>query len=106
MWVESDTNLPGGEALVRQFVRGKRFFIDEFGVEPPDVWLPDSFGYSAALPQIARAAPAPRWMLTQKMSWNETNRMPHHTFLWAGRTSTAARASSRTSLPSTHTVHN
>ncbi|MGY1552278.1 alpha-mannosidase [Microbacterium sp. A588] len=83
MWVESDTNLPGGEALARQFVRGKRFFIEEFGVEPLDVWLPDSFGYSAALPQIARAAGS-RWMLTQKMSWNETNTMPHHTFFWEG----------------------
>ncbi|GAA1544967.1 alpha-mannosidase [Microbacterium ginsengiterrae] len=83
MWVESDTNMPGGEALARQFVRGKRFFMSEFGVEPLDVWLPDSFGYSAALPQIARAAGS-RWMLTQKMSWNETNRMPHHTFLWEG----------------------
>lgn len=83
MWVESDTNMPGGEALARQFVYGKRFFMDEFGVEPLDVWLPDSFGYSAALPQIARAAGS-RWMLTQKMSWNETNRMPHHTFLWEG----------------------
>jgi len=83
MWVESDTNMPGGEALARQFVRGKRFFMEEFGVEPLDVWLPDSFGYSAALPQIARAAGS-RWMLTQKMSWNETNRMPHHTFLWEG----------------------
>lgn len=83
MWVESDTNMPGGEALARQFVRGKRFFIEEFGVEPLDVWLPDSFGYSAALPQIARAAGS-RWMLTQKMSWNETNSMPHHTFLWEG----------------------
>ena len=83
MWVESDTNLPGGEALARQFVRGKRFFMDEFGVEPMDVWLPDSFGYSAALPQIALAAGS-RWMLTQKMSWNETNVMPHHTFFWEG----------------------
>lgn len=83
MWVESDTNMPGGEALARQFVRGKRFFMEEFGVEPLDVWLPDSFGYSAALPQIARAAGS-RWMLTQKMSWNETNVMPHHTFLWEG----------------------
>lgn len=83
MWVESDTNLPGGEALARQFVHGKRFFIEEFGIEPLDVWLPDSFGYSAALPQIARAAGS-RWMLTQKMSWNETNSMPHHTFLWEG----------------------
>lgn len=83
MWVESDTNLPGGEALARQFVRGKRFFLEEFGVEPLDVWLPDSFGYSAALPQIAKAAGS-RWMLTQKLSWNETNTMPHHTFWWEG----------------------
>lgn len=83
MWVESDTNMPGGEALARQFVRGTRFFVDEFGVQPREVWLPDSFGYSAGLPQIAKAAGA-RWMLTQKMSWNETNRMPHHTFLWEG----------------------
>lgn len=83
MWVESDTNLPGGEALARQFVRGKRFFLEEFGVEPLDVWLPDSFGYSAALPQIAKSAGS-RWMLTQKLSWNETNRMPHHTFWWEG----------------------
>src|SRR5690606_23702116 len=60
-----------------------RFFMEEFGVEPMDVWLPDSFGYSAALPQIALAAGS-RWMLTQKMSWNETNVMPHHTFLWEG----------------------
>ncbi|MFT4211044.1 MAG: glycoside hydrolase family 38 C-terminal domain-containing protein [Microbacterium sp.] len=83
MWVESDTNMPGGEALARQFVFGKRFFIEEFGYEPEEVWLPDSFGYTAALPQIARAAGS-RWFLTQKISWNETNRMPHHTFLWEG----------------------
>ncbi|MFD1213077.1 alpha-mannosidase [Arthrobacter sp. GCM10027362] len=83
MWVEADTNLPGGEALARQFVAGKRFFLDEFGVEPLDVWLPDSFGYSAALPQIARAAGS-RWLMTQKLSWNDTNSFPHHTFAWEG----------------------
>ncbi|MFE6965526.1 alpha-mannosidase [Agromyces sp. NPDC057679] len=83
MWVESDTNLPGGEALARQFVAGKRFFMEELGVEPLEVWLPDSFGYSAALPQIVRAAGS-RWFLTQKISWNETNRFPHHTFRWQG----------------------
>ncbi|QAY60042.1 alpha-mannosidase [Microbacterium protaetiae] len=83
MWVESDTNMPGSEALARQFIEGKRFFIEEFGVEPLDVWLPDSFGYSGALPQIITEAGS-RWFLTQKISWNETNRMPHHTFLWEG----------------------
>ncbi|HEV2930270.1 MAG TPA: alpha-mannosidase, partial [Propionibacteriaceae bacterium] len=83
MWVESDTNLPGGEALARQFVLGKQFFIDEFGLETEDVWLPDSFGYSAALPQIV-AASGSRWFLTQKISWNQTNKFPHHTFWWEG----------------------
>jgi len=83
MWVESDTNLPGGEALARQFTHGKRFFAEEFGVEPREVWLPDSFGYTAALPQLARLAGC-RWFLSQKMSWNTTNRFPHHTFWWEG----------------------
>ena len=83
MWVESDTNMPGGEALARQFLAGQRFFREEFGVECREVWLPDSFGYTAALPQIARLAGA-RWFLTQKTSWNETNRIPHHTFWWEG----------------------
>ncbi|MBC7723481.1 MAG: alpha-mannosidase [Burkholderiaceae bacterium] len=83
MWVESDTNMPGGEALARQFLVGKRFFIDELGVEPLEVWLPDTFGYSAALPQIIGAAGS-RWLLTQKLSWNDTNRMPHDTFWWEG----------------------
>lgn len=83
MWVEPDTNMPGGEALARQFLEGATFFREEFGVDCPEVWLPDSFGYSGALPQIAAAAGA-RWMLTQKMSWNDTNKFPHHTFRWEG----------------------
>jgi len=83
MWVESDTNMPGGEALARQFVLGSQFFRDEFGVDTEIGWLPDSFGYSAALPQIIRAAGA-RYFLTQKPSWNEINPMPHSSFLWEG----------------------
>jgi alpha-mannosidase len=83
MWVEADGNLPGGEALARQFVVGKRFFLDEFGYDCPGVWLPDSFGYTAAFPQLARLA-GMRWFLTQKISWNQTNRFPHHTFWWEG----------------------
>lgn len=83
MWVESDTNMPGSEAMARQFVAGKSFFIEEFGVEPKEVWLPDSFGYSGALPQIVASAGS-KWFLTQKISWNQTNKFPHHTFEWEG----------------------
>ncbi|MFF9897900.1 alpha-mannosidase [Streptomyces longispororuber] len=83
MWVESDANMPGGEALARQLVHGKRFFQEEFGVETEEIWLPDSFGYTAAFPQLARLAGV-RWFLTQKLSWNQSNKMPHHTFWWEG----------------------
>ncbi|MEU3982318.1 glycoside hydrolase family 38 C-terminal domain-containing protein [Streptomyces sp. NPDC026672] len=83
MWVEADGNLPGGEALARQLVHGRRFFAEEFGVEQKGVWLPDSFGYTAAYPQLAKLAGA-EWFLTQKLSWNETNKLPHHTFHWEG----------------------
>ena len=83
MWVESDGNLPGGEALARQFVHGQRFFRDEFGSYCTGAWLPDSFGYTAAYPQLAALAGL-EWFLTQKISWNKTNRFPHHTFWWEG----------------------
>ncbi|WP_055491215.1 glycoside hydrolase family 38 C-terminal domain-containing protein [Streptomyces sp. TP-A0356] len=83
MWVESDTNMPGSEAMARQFVHGKRFFLDEFGIENDEAWLPDTFGFAAGLPQIIKAAGS-KWLLTQKISWSQTNSFPHHTFLWEG----------------------
>ena len=83
MWVEPDTNVPSGESLVRQLVYGKRFFAEEFGVETHELWIPDVFGYSAALPQIAREAGVTS-LITQKMSWNDTNRFPHTSFWWEG----------------------
>ncbi|GAB7110326.1 glycoside hydrolase family 38 C-terminal domain-containing protein [Streptomyces phaeofaciens JCM 4814] len=83
MWVESDTNMPGSEAMARQFVHGKRFFLDEFGIENDEAWLPDTFGFAAGLPQIIRAA-GTRYLLTQKISWSQTNNFPHHTFRWEG----------------------
>ncbi|MER5932510.1 glycoside hydrolase family 38 C-terminal domain-containing protein [Streptomyces sp. NPDC002054] len=83
MWVESDTNMVGGEAMVRQFLYGKKFFMDEFGIEPREVWLPDSFGYTAALPQIVKLAGS-SCFLTQKISWSQVNTFPHHTFWWEG----------------------
>ena len=83
MWVEADCNIPSGESLVRQIFYGKQFHRREFGIETEDVWLPDVFGYSAALPQIMRQSGI-RWFLTQKLSWNQYNVLPHHSFLWEG----------------------
>lgn len=83
MFVEADCNIASGEALVRQFVHGKRFFRDEFGKDNEILWLPDVFGYSAALPQIMEKCGI-RYFMTTKISWNEFNKMPCDTFEWEG----------------------
>lgn len=83
MWVEPDMNLAGGEALIRQCLYGKRFYQEELGIDVKNLWLPDVFGYSAALPQILKKCGVDVFM-TQKISWNETNIFPHHTFYWEG----------------------
>ncbi|KAG2964916.1 hypothetical protein PC120_g27314, partial [Phytophthora cactorum] len=80
MWVESDTNVPGGESLVRQILYGKRYFQQEFGLEIKSLWMPDVFGYSASLPQLLKKSGVD-YMMTQKLSWSEYNRHPHHSFL-------------------------
>ncbi|XP_042524827.1 alpha-mannosidase 2C1 [Dipodomys spectabilis] len=82
-WVEMDGNLPSGEAMVRQFLQGQAFFLQEFGKTCSEFWLPDTFGYSAQLPQIMRGCGITRF-LTQKLSWNLVNSFPHHTFFWEG----------------------
>ncbi len=82
-WVEMDCNVSGGEALVRQFLFGKRFFREELNVDPRVLWLPDAFGYTAALPQIMKGCGVDYFMTT-KLSWNEYNRLPYDTFRWQG----------------------
>ncbi|KFU93081.1 Alpha-mannosidase 2C1, partial [Chaetura pelagica] len=82
-WVEMDGNLPSGESMVRQFLQGQRFFQQQFGQICSEFWLPDTFGYSAQLPQLMRGCGIRRF-LTQKLSWNLVNTFPHHTFFWEG----------------------
>lgn len=90
MYVEPDTNLPSGEALVRQLVFGKRFYREELGVESRLLWLPDTFGYSAVMPQLL-AACGVRYLVTQKIFWsyNEGDAFPYHYFTWKGMDGTA-----------------
>ncbi len=83
MWLEADCNLASGEALVRQLLFGTRFFEREFGVKNSILWLPDVFGYSAALPQILKKSGIDYFMTT-KISWSEYNKMPYDTFMWRG----------------------
>ncbi|MFI3213438.1 MAG: alpha-mannosidase [Eubacteriales bacterium] len=83
MFLEADCNLSSGESLVRQFLYGINFFKKEFGVENEILWLPDVFGYSAALPQIMKKCKI-QYFMTTKISWNEMNKLPYDTFMWEG----------------------
>lgn len=82
-WVEMDGNLPSGESFFRQFLYGQSFFEKEFGTICSEFWLPDTFGYSAQLPQIMKLCGIDKFV-TQKLSWNLVNKFPHHTFWWEG----------------------
>ncbi|MGN6714099.1 alpha-mannosidase [Anaerocolumna jejuensis] len=83
MWVEADCNLTSGESLVRQFLHGKKFFKEEFGVDNRVLWLPDVFGYSGALPQIMKKSGIDYFMTT-KLAWNQFNKIPNDTMYWKG----------------------
>ena len=83
MWVEADCNLISGESMVRQFLYGKNFFMDEFGYAVNNLWIPDVFGYSASMPQIIKKSGCD-YFLTQKISWSRVNNFPHNTFRWRG----------------------
>ncbi|MGL4849949.1 MAG: alpha-mannosidase, partial [Clostridium sp.] len=83
MWLEADCNVTSGESLVRQILHGKRFFKEEFNVDNKILWLPDVFGYSAALPQILKKSDVDYFMTT-KIAWNQFNKIPNDTFMWQG----------------------
>ena len=82
-YVEADGNITGGEAQIRQFTRGMKFLKDEFDYTPDSYWLPDTFGYNAALPQIIKGCGL-KYFLTTKLSWNESNTFPYDSFKWQG----------------------
>lgn len=82
-WVEFDNNIPGGEYIIRQFLRGQRYTEENLDYKADCFWEPDTFGYSAALPQILKGCGI-KYFLTTKLSWNEANKFPHDTFIWRG----------------------
>ncbi|HIS68780.1 MAG TPA: alpha-mannosidase [Candidatus Gallacutalibacter stercoravium] len=83
VWVECDCNIVSGESLVRQFLWGQRFTRKYFDYTSDTFWLPDTFGYSAAIPQVMKGCGV-KYFLTTKMNWNDTNKFPYDTFYWQG----------------------
>ncbi|WP_404402171.1 alpha-mannosidase [Pelagibacterium halotolerans] len=102
LWLEPDANITSGESFVRHILHGVHYHEETFGVRPRIVWLPDTFGYTAALPQLMELAGLDVFV-THKLSWNDTNRMPYETFFWQGIDGTRVPAYFLTTQPYTST---
>ncbi len=83
VWVECDCNITGGESMVRQFLFGQRFTREHMGYTSDAFWLPDTFGYNGAIPQIMKES-CVKYFYTTKMSWSDLNTFPADTFIWRG----------------------
>jgi alpha-mannosidase len=83
MWVEPDGNLLSGESWARQLLYGQRYFRSRFNQTVKVCWLPDTFGYTANLPQILRQGGIDSFFTT-KLNWNETNPFPYDLYHWEG----------------------
>ena len=83
VWVECDCNITGGEAMVRQFTYGQRYTMKHLGYKSDSFWLPDTFGYNAAIPQIMLGNGV-KYFYTTKIDWNDLNTFPAHSFVWRG----------------------
>jgi len=83
VFVECDCNITSGELMARQFMYGQHFTRDEFGYTSDSFWLPDTFGYNGAIPQIMQESEV-KYFYTTKMSWNDLNEFPFTSFKWKG----------------------
>ena len=92
MYIEPDCNVPSAEALIRQVVYGKRYFLEKFGVEVDNCWLPDVFGNTCILPQILKIGGIDHFVSNKMSTWNDTNRFPHNNFIWRGLDGTEVHA--------------
>lgn len=83
VWVECDCNITSGELMVRQFLRGQLFTRKYLNYTSDSFWLPDTFGYNAAIPQIMRESEV-KYFYTTKIAWGDLNNFPYDTFIWRG----------------------
>jgi alpha-mannosidase len=102
LWLEPDANITGGESFVRHILKGVHYHRDTYEVDPKVIWLPDTFGYSAAMPQLFANA-GMEIFVTHKLSWNDTNKMPYEHFFWQGIDGTTLPTAFLTAQPVTST---
>ena len=81
-WVQSDGNIPCGEAFVRQALYGKKYFREKFGVDVNVGWCVDTFGQNAGLPQILKKSGYEYYVFKKPREIEK--HLPASVFRWQG----------------------
>ena len=79
-WIQPDCNVPSGESLVRQGLYGQRYFREKLGVTARVGYNVDSFGHTAALPQILKKSGMDYYVFMRPMPGEKA--LPSRLFRW------------------------
>jgi alpha-mannosidase len=82
-WIQPDCNLPGLENMHRQISIGRAWFEQHLGLFPKIGYNVDSFGHTAALPDVLSAHGQNNYVFMRPMA-HETV-LPANVFRWRGR---------------------
>jgi len=89
-WIQPDCNLPGGEAVIRQALYGKRWFADRFGIDVTVGYNVDSFGHAATLPMLLRHTGADSYVFMRPQEHEMA--LPGDLFDWVAADGSRVRA--------------
>ena len=93
MWVQPDCNIPSGESFCRHFLYSQRFFKENFGSIAKTGYNVDSFGHSAALPQLFRKSGISRYVYMRPCRELENPSLPEENLhIWTGPDGSSVRA--------------
>lgn len=81
-YLQPDVNLPSGESIARHILVGRRFFSEEFDVEPRVAYNLDSFGHNGNLPQFLRLSGYE--LYTHFRPHPNEKELPDYLYTWRG----------------------
>ena len=81
-YIQPDCNMPSGESFVRQILRGKRYFQEQFGVDVTTAVNFDPFGHTQGLVQILAKSGYDSYLFMRPMK--QDCALEGDEFVWVG----------------------
>ncbi len=81
-FLQPDCNMPSGESMVRQILKGRRYFTEKFGARPETAINFDSFGHNRGLVQLLVQGGYTSYLFCRP--FQEDCPLPSDDFIWEG----------------------